>query len=103
MTLLEAVLATVILSVVAIACLEGTREATGLQQRTREVSRAMAQAESELARAIAGAPPSAGVTVTRRPYAGAMQLEVVDVTVPLAGGGTTRLSRLAARDVAEVR
>ena len=43
MTLLESLIATVLLAVVAVACLEGTRGATRLQQRQEAMVAALAR------------------------------------------------------------
>lgn len=108
MTLLESLIATVLLAVVAIACLEGTRGATRLQQRNAEMVAALAHAESELAAQVAGAstigaaaePGSGALRVSRRPYTAAgapAALDILEVEVALPNGGTTRLSRLVER------
>jgi hypothetical protein len=109
MTLLESVIATVLLAVVAVACLEGTRGATRLQQRNVAMSTALARAESELAAQVAGATVSAAgsvantataLRVRRMPYLtrrGGARLDLVEIEVPLPGGGTTRLVRLVER------
>lgn len=98
MTLLESLIATVLLAVVAVACLEGTRRASALQQRSRDVSSALSIAESELSRAVLGLPTAHGVQVTRVPYtAVSPRLELVEVEVPLESGGSTRLSRIVER------
>ncbi|MFO0095473.1 MAG: hypothetical protein ACK54K_14330 [Gemmatimonadaceae bacterium] len=105
MTLLESLIATVLLAVVAIACLEGTRGATRVQQRTAARVTALARAESELARQVAGATVSAADVATaprvrRTPYVtptGARRLDLVEVEVAGPDGGTMRLSRLVER------
>lgn len=97
MTLLEAVVAMVILSVVAIGCLEGTRGAARLQRRAQEVSGATMRAESELARAALGLAPGAGVQVERAPYGADAALDLVRVTVRGAAGEQVQLSRLVER------
>jgi type II secretory pathway pseudopilin PulG len=98
MTLLEALIATVILSVVAIACLEGTRGAASLQYRTGVASDVVAIAEAAMARAQTGAPVDPReARVTRAPYALhglVLPLDELVVEVPRAGGGTVRLTRL---------
>lgn len=104
MTLLESLIATVLLAVVAVACLEGTRGATRLQQRQEAMVAALARAESELAGQVAGASAFAGdadaPSVRRTPYgppSSAARLELVAVEVSLPGGGTMRLMRLVER------
>ena len=90
MTLLEAVLAMVILSVVAVACLEGSRGAARLEQRAGIVADATMRAESELARAMLGQPVSAGVIVRRVPYAPVPGLDLLEVEVPSEDGSPAR-------------
>lgn len=102
MTLLEAVIAFVILSVVGIVCLDQSRGAAQLQVTSAEWTRAIARGESALAEAIAGTAsiPDVGprgasvprVQVERRFWrAGVDQIEV---TVPLASGATYVVTRL---------
>ncbi len=90
MTLLEAVVAMVILSVVAVACLEGSRGAARLEQRAGIVADATMRAESELARAMLGQPVSPGVIVRRIPYAAVPGLDLLEVEVPSDGGSPAR-------------
>lgn len=103
MTLLEALLATVILSVVAVACLEGTRGAASLQHAAATTTAGVARAEAALAQVEAGAPLDArDVQVTRVRYVPpgvrtASQLDRVDVVVPVVGGGSVHLTRLVRR------
>lgn len=103
MTLLEALLATVILAVVAVACLEGTRGAASLQRAAAGTALGVAQAEAVMAEVLAGAPVAAGDVRVRRgryapaPGAPASQLDRVDVDVPVAGGGVVHLTRLVRR------
>lgn len=100
-TLLESVIAMVILAVVAVACLEGSRGAAQLEQRAGSVADATARAESELTRAMLGQPVSAGVVVRRVPYAPLPRLDRLEVEVPRADGRNTgtavKLSRLVDR------
>lgn len=101
MTLLEALLATVILSVVALACLEGTRGAARLQQRSGAVAASVMHAESELARAVLRESPTPGTVVRRVPYGPANgRLELLEVEIEVAGGGRTRLTTLVERPAA---
>lgn len=101
MTLLEALLATVILSVVAIACLEGTRGAASLQYRAGSAREVAAIAEAAMAQAQAGAPVDPRMArVTRTPYVlqgRALPLDLLDVYVARAEGGSLRLTRLVPR------
>ncbi len=103
MTLLEALLATVILSVVAVACLEGTRGAASLQHTAAGTTAAVARAEAVLAQVAAGAPvDSREAEVQRVRYVapGARQpsqLDRVDVVVHVPGGADVHLSRLVRR------
>jgi Tfp pilus assembly protein PilV len=103
MTLLEAVIAFVLLSVVGVVCLDQSRGASQLQARSAEWTRAVEQAESALAEATSRALPMANaagrdagrdaVRVDRRTWRPGV--DVVSVTVPLAHGGEYVLERLA--------
>lgn len=102
MTLLEAVVATVLLALVAVACLDGTGQAARLQHRSMQASGTVTHAAAELERARLHLPPSAQTRVTRRPYApasgvGAAPLEWLAVDVTDAEGRTVQLSRLVPR------
>jgi Tfp pilus assembly protein PilV len=100
MTLLEAMIAAVILAVVSVACLEGTRGAAVLQRRTAQLSAAVVRADAALQRAAAGAMPASRDALVRRPYGagdGRDALDVVTVTETLADGRTVRLTRLVER------
>lgn len=109
MTLLEALLATVILSVVAIACLEGTRGAASLQYAATSTTAGVARAEAVLAQVEAGAPVDPrDAQVSRLPYRApgattATRLDRVDVVVPVAGGRTVHLTRLLPRTTSASR
>lgn len=101
MTLLEAVIAFVILSVVGVVCLDQARGASQLQRSSAEWTRAIARGESALAEAIASAaPPSeradpAGepaVRIQRRPWEAG--LDIIEVSVPLGNGRTYEMARL---------
>ena len=99
MTLLEAVIAFVLLSVVGVVCLDQSRGASQLQARSAEWTRAVEQAESALAEATSRALPMANaagrdaVRIDRRTWRPGV--DVVSVTVPLAQGGEYVLERLA--------
>lgn len=98
MTLLEAIVALVILSVVGVSCLELSHTATRLQHNSESWSDAVGIAESRMAAVVAAAPAGdgqherAGTTVTRRPWRAG--LDEVTVTVPLRDGGSYTLHRL---------
>ena len=100
MTLLEAIVAFVILSVVGVACLDQSRGAAQLQVTSAEWTRAVARGESALTESIAGMPLHADevsarttrVRVERRRWRAG--LDRIDVTVLLANGATYELSRL---------
>lgn len=102
MTLLESLVATVILSVVAVACLEGSRGAARLGQRADMVAHATARAEGELARAMVGEPVSADVVVRRTPYPSIAGLDLLEVEVPRADGTPVTLARLVEANLAPV-
>ena len=101
MTLLEAVIAFIILSVVGVVCLDQARGASQLQRSSADWTRAVARGESALAEAIATtAPPDGGaasagdpaVRVQRRPWQAG--LDIIEVSVPLGNGRTYDLARL---------
>lgn len=104
MTLLESVVAFVLLAVVGIACLDLSRGATGLETRSVEWTRAVAIGDAVIAAAAAGAaddatlqgePPGREVRVQRTPWRdGADGIEVLDVRVSLPTGESYRATRL---------
>jgi len=102
-TLLEAILAFVLLSVVGVVCLDQTRGATQLQVRSAEWTDAVARAESAMSAATAGSLPGDAfgsisdrrdddAIVARAPWRAG--LDRIVVTIPLASGGTYVLERL---------
>lgn len=100
MTLLESIIASVLLAVTAVVCLDATRGAARLQQRTGAWTNAVSQAESALALASADAPADdrTAARVTRRPWGDeATRLDLIEVEVPVAGGGSYRMARLVER------
>ncbi|MBL0171419.1 MAG: hypothetical protein IPP90_11915 [Gemmatimonadaceae bacterium] len=102
MTLLEAVIAFVILAVVGIVCLDQSRGAAQLQAASAEWMRAIAQGESTMADATSNAParpdgasgalPDPRVRVSRHPWR--TGVDQVDVTVSLANGAQFVMTRL---------
>ncbi len=101
MTLLEAVVAFVLLSVVGVVCLDQSRGATQLQVRSAEWTRAVTLAESAMAEATSSpmaSPmeavpgPQRPVQVERRPWQPGV--EVIQVSVPLPDGRRYVLERL---------
>ena len=105
MTLLEAVLATVLLALVAVACLDGTGQAARLQARSVEAAGTVARAEAALEAARLDLPPSPATQVTRRAYgdpaSGATpSLDLVTVEVTDPEGRRLQLSRLVPRATA---
>jgi len=99
MTLLESVIAFVLLAVVGVACLELTRGAVRLETSSVEWARAVATSESALDAAAAGAPLDEpafrAAAVSRRPWGIADErIDVIDVAVILPGGAVFRASRL---------
>ncbi len=118
MTLLEAVIAFVLLSVVGIACLDQSRGAAQLQVASVEWDRAVLRGESAMASAVAGVTPSwpetardatrdatddaaLPVQVTRRAWG--RGVDAIEVTVPLHDGGRYVLSRLVSQRTAGTR
>ena len=102
MTLLEAVIAFVILSVVGIACLDQSRGAAQLQRASVEWTQAIALGERALAEEVGSAPPlttdaatrgrDARVQVERRAWRSGV--DQVAVSVSLANGATYTVTRL---------
>lgn len=113
MSLLEAVVATVILALVGVACLEGTQRALVLQARAEQRTLALQQAESELAAVtlradeVESTSPSGRARlpqrVARAPYQPAwaestpLPVERVTVRVETDGGRVMQLTRLVPR------
>ncbi len=112
MTLLEAVVAFVLLSVVGVVCLDQSRGASQLQAQSAEWTVAVAQAEAALALAERQEPSFDMPGVTLVPLADGREsgaaiairlerrrwqsgIDVLSVTVPLSGGRSYRLERLA--------
>jgi len=108
MSLLEAVVATVILALVGVACLEGTQRALVLQQRAEQRTLALQQAEVGLTAAALGlseqdvaAPTPIGLS--RLPYRPSwahnapLPVERVTVRVQTADGRVMQLTRLVPR------
>jgi len=94
MTLLESVVAFVILALVGIACLDLSRGAAQLERSSVEWSRAVARGEAALAAATTDAPIDvpAGVSVQRAPWRSGV--ERVEVTVDVSSGRVFRVARL---------
>ena len=92
MTLLESIIASVLLAVTAVVCLDATRGAAALQQKSAMWTRAVAHAESELVSVTSGGPSASTTRVSRRPWRDG--LELIEVEVPMAGGASFRLTRL---------
>ena len=102
MTLLEAVIAFVVLSLAGIVCLDQARGASQLQRSSAEWTHAIARGESALAEAVAGStPPGEAVLSIEDPSIHVRRrrwqpgLDLIEVSVPLASGRTFTLSRLA--------
>lgn len=104
MTLLEGIIATVLLALVAVACLDGTRGAAQLQHRSQARLDALVTAEAALDAESLDAPDVArsdAVHTTREPYRtapgdplGRAGLTRVDVEVRATDGSVVQLSRL---------
>jgi len=114
MTLLESIVAFIVLALVGIACLDLSRGAVELQRSSEEWTQAVAVGESALASAAAeanvvdafAAPPQRGAPNTSTPNAFTPRVsrhmwrdgvDVIDVTVPLPSGGEYQISRLIGR------
>lgn len=107
MTLIESVVAFVLLAVVGVACLDLSRGATGLETRSVEWTRAVAVGDAVLDATAAGigAPEVAAMAndasvqrarVERQPWSKGDGVDVVTVIVPMPGGTEYRVSRLIA-------
>ena len=109
MTLLEAVVAFVLLAVVGVTCLDLSRRATELERRSVEWTQAVAEGEALLTETIAGDGSSVQLTaggsadrsgyqlpasVSRSPWLGGGGVDVVTVVVKLSGGQSFQLSRM---------
>ncbi len=115
MTLLESIVAFIVLALVGIACLDLSRGAIELQRSSEEWTRAVTIGESALAAAAAdanaanafaaqaqrNAPNAVTPRVVRRVWRDGV--DVIEVTVPLATGGDYQVSRLVARGGASTR
>ena len=109
MTLLESIVAFIVLALVGIACLDLSRGAVELQRSSEEWTRAVSIGESALAAATAAAnADDAFSPESGRNNANAMTprilrrvwrdgVDVIEVAVPLPSGGEYQVSRLVAR------
>lgn len=102
MTLLEAVIAFVVLSLAGVVCLDQARGASQLQRSSAEWTQAIARGESALAEAVASStPPGQSVPSSEDPAIQVQRrvwrpgLDLIEVSVPLANGRTYVLTRLA--------
>lgn len=102
MTLLEAIVAFVLLSVVGVVCLDQSRGASQLQVRSAEWTRAVTLAESAMAEATSSpltSAPSMDVASSGQPVQVERRrwqpgVDVVHVSVPLPDGRRYVLERL---------
>jgi len=100
MTLLEAVIAFVVLSLAGVVCLDQARGASQLQRSSAEWTQAIARGEAALTEAVAQSTPGdalpalgdPSIQVQRRSWQPG--LDIVEVSVPLANGRAYVLSRL---------
>ena len=102
MTLLEAVIAFVVLSLAGVVCLDQARGASQLQRSSAEWTQAIARGESALAEAVAGSmpqgeqiPSTEGPAIQVRRRSWRPGLDLIEVSVPLANGRSYTLARLA--------
>jgi len=94
-SLLESIIASLLLAVTAVVCLDATRGAAALQRSSASWTQAVAHAEAELATVSSGGPASGTTRVTRRAWRDG--LDLLEIDVPTAGGGSFRLTRLVER------
>jgi len=94
-TLLESIIASLLLAVTAVVCLDATRGAAALQRKSAAWTLAVANAESELATVSSGGLALNTTRISRRPWRDG--LDVIEVDVPMAGGASFRLTRLVER------
>jgi Tfp pilus assembly protein PilV len=110
MSLLEAVVATVILALVGVACLEGTQRALVLQQRAEQRTFALQQADAGLTAAALGVSEQDVGTpqaqrLSREPYRplwaqdAPLPVERVSVQVQTPDGRVMQLTRLVPRSL----
>ncbi len=96
MTLMEAVVALVILSLVAIGCLELSQGASQLEFSATQWNRAVTLAESRLSQYLSASPSDAAsspnVQLSRAPWRNG--LDVVTVSVLVGGGKRYELRRV---------
>lgn len=92
MTLLESIIASLLLAVTAVVCLDATRGAAALQQKSAAWTVAVARAEAELATVSSGGVASSTTRVSRRPWRDG--LDLLEVEVPMAGGASVQLARV---------
>lgn len=95
MTLLESILASLLLAVTAVVCLDATRGAAALQRTSAAWTEAVARAEAELATVSSGGVASSATRVARRPWRDG--LDILEVEVPMAGDTRFRLTRVVER------
>lgn len=95
MTLLESIIASLLLAVTAVVCLDATRGAAALQRKSVAWTQAVAEAEAELATVSSGGVTSNSTRVARRAWRDG--LELLEIEVPMAGGASFRLTRLVER------
>lgn len=97
MTLMESVVALVLLSLAAIGCLELSQSASRLEFNATQWNAAITTAESVMNQTTLGAPVlrsggESGITVSREPWRDGMDL--VTVRVPVVDGKTYELRKL---------
>lgn len=112
MTLLESIVAFIVLALVGIACLDLSRGAVELQRSSEEWTRAVTIGESALAAATADAnvadafelqsPSNSSMTMTPRVVRRVWRdgVDVIEVSVALPSGGEFQVSRLVMRRAA---
>ena len=94
MTLLESVVAFVILALAGIACLDLSRGSAQLERSSVEWSHAVSVAEAALTSGAAGTAVDEYGDVALRRLPWAKGVDRLDVTVAMSSGRTLRMSRL---------
>ena len=94
MTLLETLVALVILGLAGVGFLQGFQATSRNNASTQAWVEAVSAAEAAMEETKLGAPPTSDARVEVRPWPGAPDVDLVTVTVALPDGGSFVLHRL---------